>query len=340
MIRKLIWAAVGLVVILLIALGVTLLYLDSIARQGIERGATYALGVPTHLEKAGLSLLNGVLTLDSLQIDNPKDFDSKHYFTTVKNFDIQVVPSSVFSNVVEVPHVIIDGLEVYIDEANGTTNASVISQNLRRLSSGKTPDTAPPRPEEGPKVRIKTFKILNLTAHIQSLPIAGGLSIPAPVTVKVPEIVINDMTPENGQGLAIAEVTKRIVPIVLAAIVQNGGNLIPGDLKNMLNADIAANFRNLGADGGKLIGQLGGQISGQLGTQLKGVAGELGKGLGGVTDGVGGIIGGVLGGDKKPADPKAPSTPADPSNPANNTKPPADNNPLKNLGGLLGGDKK
>ena len=63
----------GLVLLVLIALGVVLwLTIDSIAKTGIERGGTYALGVPTTVDSVSLSLLGGEMRINGPRSPTPR----------------------------------------------------------------------------------------------------------------------------------------------------------------------------------------------------------------------------------------------------------------------------
>jgi hypothetical protein len=313
MIKKLKWAVIGLLLIVLLAVGVVWWMLDSIAQQGLERGTTYALGVPTHVGSVTVALFGGNVGMKQFTVDNPKQFKAP-YITTLKSFNLDVKTASVFSDVIVVPKIELEGLEVFIEEKDGTTNVSAITENLKRLSKPADPN-APPRPEQGPKVRVGKLVIKNLVAHVTQFPV-GAVDVPIPL------IELNDVTPGNANGLAISELTRRIAPAILAAIVDKGAGIIPAGLNTILKGDVMGMAASLGGDASKLIGQVGGDLTKDLGKTIEGVTGGL-KGIG--------DLGKVLGGDKTPATP----TP-------DGTKPTPSKDPAKDLTGGLKGllDKK
>lgn len=307
--RKVLLGVVVLVLILVAAVAVLWWRVDDLAKFGVEHGASYALGVPAHLGAARVSLLSGRVDLDDLKIENPPQFKTP-YLALIRNFELQVRPASVMSSVIDVPVVAINGMDVYIEQKDGTDNASVISQNIQRLGTAAKSDTTPvpaPRPEEGPKVNVRQFIIRGLVAHVQTLPIGGKVSV---LDVKIPELVLNDVTPDNAQGTAVAEVTRRVTPAIMAAIVEKGAGVIPEGLRKTLSNDVLATAGQLGSGSIRLAQQVGGKIgqdvgnlSGALGKgagdAIGSAVGGAGKAVGGAGKGLGDAVGGLLGDRKK-----------------------------------------
>ena len=77
--RKLIWLVIILVVLLAAGLIAAFFYIDSIAKQAVERGGTYALGVNTTLRKADVEVFSGAVTLNGLRVANPEGFAADHF---------------------------------------------------------------------------------------------------------------------------------------------------------------------------------------------------------------------------------------------------------------------
>ena len=91
--RKLLRLVLLLVVLVAVAVGVALYYVDSLAGTGIERGATYALGVPATVHEADVGLLGGTLRVDRLTVANPEGFKTPH-LVAVKRLDLGCRPGS------------------------------------------------------------------------------------------------------------------------------------------------------------------------------------------------------------------------------------------------------
>ncbi|MBN2583161.1 MAG: hypothetical protein JXL80_08835 [Planctomycetes bacterium] len=285
--KKLVRLLVAVVVVLAVAVGLAWYFVDSLAKKGIEKGATYALQVQTTVDKVSLSLLNGSMTMDGLTVANPEGYETAHLIKSGR-FDLQVDPGTLLSKTVHVTKFTLDGLDMNIEQKGlGKSNVSQIMENLKRFES---PDAKPKDSEpSGKKVAVDEIVIENVVAHVQLLPIGGKAST---VKVEVPKIVLNDVTSDNAQGVAISELTARLLPAILNAVLEKGGDIIPGDLAGTLRADVAGAVQSLGSGAAGLLKQSGGD----LGKNLE----EAKKNIEEAKKDIGGKLKGILGGQEKP----------------------------------------
>jgi hypothetical protein len=284
--KKALKVVIGIVVVIAVVLGAAWLMIDHLAKAGIERGGTYALGVPTRVDTVSLRLLKGELDLAGLTVANPEGYKTPHLLKTGR-LDVAMRPASVLGDAIEVNRFELDGVDLHLEQKPGTSNVSVILDNIARLSGEKRGEA-----EGGTKVKVDRIVIRNVVAHIQVLPIGGEATT---LTVKVPEIVLEGVTNDNAQGVAVSELVRRLVPAILAAVVDKGKGIIPDADLGRLGDSVAATSKALGAGAGKLVQQVGGRAAEALqglGTTVKG-AGEK------IKEGVGGALEGLLGGKKK-----------------------------------------
>ena len=71
---------------LVACVAVVFVSIDAIARAAIERGSTYALGVPTTLGSANIGFLSGEFTMKDLDVANPDEFDGEYFFQLDEGF--------------------------------------------------------------------------------------------------------------------------------------------------------------------------------------------------------------------------------------------------------------
>ena len=287
--KKLLRVLVVIVVVVVAGLAAAWLMIDSIAQAGIEKGATFALGVDTTVDKVSLSLLNGEMIIDGLTVGNPEGFETPHLMKSGR-FDVRVDPATVFGDAVRVTKFELAGLDVYIEQKVGQSNVSVIMANLKRFESpgeGKE-EEAPKADRGGKKVQVDRILITDVVAHVQLLPVGGKAST---LTVKVPKIELKGVTSDNAAGVAVSELTARLVPAVMAAIVEQGGDVLPKDLAKNLSEDIAGAVEAMGQGAAQLVGQ---------------TSQEIGKAVEGAAKGLGDALKGILGGKKEPGTEDAP----------------------------------
>jgi len=278
--RKLLRLAVLLVILLVVVLAVGWYYIDALAKTGVERGATYALGVPTTTDKVGVGLLAGTVRIDGLNVANPEGFETPHLMHTGR-FDLGVQTGSLFSDTIEVTRFELEDLDLYIEQKLGSSNVSTVLENIKAKAGEPAPETG--KEEPGKKVKAGRIVVRNVTAHIQLLPVGGQAST---IDVEVPEIVLEDVTSDSPNGVAVAEVVRRIVPAILAAVVKKGREVAPGANLDWLSNDVSATAEALGGRARDLADQAREDVGKVLEGILKRPGGEGDKEGGGLLDGL------------------------------------------------------
>jgi hypothetical protein len=284
-----------LIVLLIVGVVIAGIFIDSIARKGIEAGSTFALGVPTSLEKASVGITSGTFSMAGLTVDNPKGFEGK--FMTLGSGSVAVSLSSLTSDTVVLPKFQLSDLELDLERGSSGANYQIILDNLKRLESGQK-SKEPSKP--GKKFKISEISISNVTVHADMLGGPAGLT---KVNVPIHEIKLMNVG-SDGSGVDIPELTSVILEAILAAAIDKGGGLIPADIMGDLKGGL-----------GQLSGftKVGVQTIGKAGEQLTQLSGDLGKATQGVQKGVEdvegqlkkgleGLIPGSKPADKKPGD--------------------------------------
>ena len=280
--KKLLVRLVLAVVVLVVVAGVVgYLWLDTIAKEAVQRGGTYAMGVDTTVDKVSLRPFAGQLQMQGLKVANPKGFSGVHLMQT-GTFELEMVPSSLMDKTILLKKFELDGLDMYIDQQMPRSNISVIMDNLKKLGDEKPKDQ---KPSEGKNYRVDLITIRNVVAQVKVL-------VGPELTIKIPEIQLKNVTGDNAAGVALPVLVARILPAIVAAVLESGKGVLPPELAAALRGDVSA-----------LTAQLGGQAQ----QMVKGVQGEIGKTVGSVlgkdanqpkTPG-GGLLDGILGGKKK-----------------------------------------
>ena len=210
--KKLIRVVCGLVVVLLVLAVGAVVYIDSIAKTAIERGATYALGVDTTLGSADVKLLSGAFAMRDLTIANPKGFESP-FFTHLGQGDVEVALTTLRQETVELPTLTLTDLEMYLEKKEGKANYDVILENLKRFESQeKAQDDG-----GGKKYIIDEVVIKNIMVHVQLLPLGGSLT---KLDVPIDEIRLENVGSETSRGVVMSELTGVIIKGVLIAVVK------------------------------------------------------------------------------------------------------------------------
>jgi hypothetical protein len=268
-------AVAGVVVIVLLVVVVLVgafMYVDSIARQGIERGGTYALGVPTEVRHVDVGLFRGRVTVDGLRIGNPQGFEAPS-FLRMESGRTEVAVRTLRQDVVRVPQLRLSDVEVVLERRPGEkANYQVILDNLERFKGPEKPEPAPGT-AEGKRVIVDELVLTNIRVHVDMLRGQGAIGEAmgqlGRVTVPIDEIRLTGVgqTGEGvaGSGVTLGELAGLVVQAVLGAAVEKGGDILPADLIG----DVRSRLAQIG-DLDEIRVQISGQLS-QLGKAFEGI---------------------------------------------------------------------
>ena len=267
--RKMLVRLVAAVVVLLLVVvvgGVLAVGMaaDSIARRGVEAGATYALGVETKLAGANVGIMSGSFDMNGLRVANPQGFKSDA-FMALGSGGVSVSFGTLRREIVELPRLELADLTVNLERADGKANYQAIIDNLKRFESGKDK----PSTGEGKRFVIRRVDVRNVRANVSMLPVGGSLTT---VQVVVPEIVLTDVG-SDGSGVTLGQVANIITKAVLASIAANAGDLLPADLVGDLTSQLGQleSLQSLGVNFAADFGQGLRNITGSIGDAAKGL---------------------------------------------------------------------
>ena len=287
--KKLVKLVAAVLLLLLVAVVGIFVYIDSIAKAAIERGATYALGVETRLGSADVGILSGEFAMRGLEVDNPDGFDSDH-FLRIERGDVEVNLASLWQDTVELPLLALRGVDMKLERTPAGANYQVILDNLKRFESNQSKAPAP-SDESVRTFVIREVLISDVNVEVDLLPIGGQLNR---VEVAIDEIRLTNL---GSEGMSMSQLTNVIIQAILAAVVQNATDL-PTDLINDLGGGLAGltGLGDLGLDATFKVGDevtaLAGDVLGEV-TKTVGGAGEhVGKEIGKALEGLGGLLGG------------------------------------------------
>lgn len=316
LIRRL--AIVLIVLLVLVVIGITVLFMqiNNIAKTGIEKGGTYALGVPTRLGAIDISIFSGECNLDNLNIANPAGYNYDN-FMKIGRGEFALDTSTIRSDTIVVNKLHLTSVELSIEKTKDGANYQVILDNLKKtadaLKSGDEPATTPTEPapaEKGTGFIIKDILIEDVAVNVNVDTLGLGSTVKKTIHLEEP-IHLTNVGSASDAGAQMSTVIAKLVQTMLAEIIRQGGGLLPPGVTDELGK---------GLEGIKDIGQIGTQI---IGDTVGGTIKEVGK----VTEGVGKAAGDVTEGAGKAVE----GTTKEIGKAADEL--------LKGVGGLLGGKK-
>ncbi|MEX1025280.1 MAG: hypothetical protein WD226_09400 [Planctomycetota bacterium] len=212
-------------VLLVVLVGAVAYYAGSIAKTAIERGGTYALGVPTEVNAVLLSPLSGAFALDDLTVANPPGFQAAH-FTSLGQGSVEADLGTLLDEVIHIRSIEFSDLAISIERVKGDTNYGQILKSLERFEreSQEAEDENPDGSTK--KFIVDRVRLANISARLELVPEVGDL---ARVDVVVPEIVLTDIGTAEG-GASIGAIAATLVRALLASSIEAGGGKAPAEL--------------------------------------------------------------------------------------------------------------
>ena len=221
------------IVITVVALGdFVFSSIDKIAKSAVEYGGTYATQVDTTVETMDVAITKGTVEMSGLTLANPAGFTTDHFFTlatTNASFDLESLQAEKYI----IPSVNLKGIDVILDKGNTPSNYNTILNSLKRFESG---EAAPAdNTKKGKDVIIKSLVIEDINIHLANMP---GVSLLAgEVAINIPMIELQNIGEE--ESMNASDIFNLVIKTVLAAAVEAGGGIIPGDILGELGNGLA-----------------------------------------------------------------------------------------------------
>ena len=235
--KKLIIRVVLVVLVLfVVAVGVSIYCLGSLVKKGVETVGPQITGTEIKLDSATLSLLSGSGRLKGLLVGNPEGFKTASAIK-VGAVSLGVAPRSVFSDKVHVKEVRVEAPEITFEGGLKGNNLSRLLDNVQAATGGsEKTSTASPSKAASKKLQVDDFVIsggkINLSVDLSVL---GGRS----ATVSLPEIHLTNLG-TGPDGITAAELTAKVLKEMLQASIPAAEKAV-ADLGKKGAADLLKN---------------------------------------------------------------------------------------------------
>ncbi|AFY74180.1 AsmA family protein [Synechococcus sp. PCC 7502] len=202
---------------------VLFLNLNTILKIGIQQNLSKSLAVPMTLTEVVFKPFDGYLQLNGFAIDNPQGFSSPK-FLQVQNFEIQLQPTSLLSDRVEIDKLQLEEISIDIEQQLPRNNITEIftSAEGHKQSSQSGQEK---------KFNLRSATINNVSVSFRVVQL--GINLPA-FSAKLPKVDLKNLNSENYQGLLMSEVFTKLVGSALKNVVEQHKPQIPPQIIDML----------------------------------------------------------------------------------------------------------
>ncbi len=276
--------ALGFVLVLLVIGGVVfaVMNINSLAKKGIEKGGTYALGTNTTLQSANVGILGGTFSMNGLNVANPPGYKAPS-FLSLGSGGVAVSFNSLSKPVVELPKLSLDNLNVALEKSGGKANFNVILDHIKKVAdqAGGSGGSGGSSGGGDKKFVVNELSLTNIKISVDLI---GGPADLTKVNIPIDEIKLTNVgktgTGVGGTGVTMSQLASIIVEAVLAAAADKGGGILPADILGDLQGGLAGlgNLDNLqmsvAAKAQGTIEKIGGDAVKKVTEKLGGEAGK------------------------------------------------------------------
>lgn len=228
----------GLVLIVVIALGVGIFYLDSIVEKSVARFGPEITGTPVTLDESSLKPWNGAGSLSGLAIGNPAEFGSENAFS-LGQIEVDIDLSSLRSEVIVIDRVAIIQPEVLYINNGSTDNLRALMANVTSRFGGSEA-SATESETSAKKVIINEFIFADGKVSASHFLLGERR-----MAIDLPDLQLNGIGRESG-GATLKEAGEQIFAYLNQAIrSQVGGSEIYTQALEQVEQRINAELENL-----------------------------------------------------------------------------------------------
>lgn len=239
--KLLVRLVIVLLVLALLLAGGVVVFFDGLVKGAVEKGGSYATGVPVTLEGVDAALMSGSFDMNGLNVANPEGFRPEP-FLRLGQAHAAWQNGTVLSDAIVIDEFRIDGVTLNLERNDERSNFGVILDSVGRLSPGQGDSGGDAKPSEGDSkggrkltIRRIVLRDVNAAVHVTAL---GG-AVPS-ASVRVPEVVIENFQSDGSTTEIVGQLTGAIVQAILDATGKAGAGVLPADMMKDLRGQVDA----------------------------------------------------------------------------------------------------
>jgi hypothetical protein len=197
--------------------------LDAAIKAVVESVGSDATQTAVRLESVHVGLTSGEGTLEGLTVANPKGYTAKYAFELGK-IHVRIEPSSVASDVVVVPEILIDAPHVTVEVGTGGTNVGILQDNVMKYgSSDKAHEPSAVEKAKAPAGTERRYAVGDLRIRNVRIDVSASQLGTGSRGATIPEIRVRDIGGKKGatSGELATAILGALTRETLAAVGQS-----------------------------------------------------------------------------------------------------------------------
>jgi len=220
--RKALKALIIVVAVIFMVVAAAFLGMDYAAKEGIEFGATNALGVDTSVGSVSIKILRSSVSINGLQISNPEGYQTDRLMALDMGSVSCNVPS-LLTKEAQINEILLDAPELTVEVKPGLPPKSNVGELLDKLKSD-----APTREEKEAQKQFKIdlIRITNTKVHFHN--VATGET----TDVTLPDIELRDVKNADGTPVVMADVLAQILARMSSSAFDEAKGVMPDEYRS------------------------------------------------------------------------------------------------------------
>jgi uncharacterized protein involved in outer membrane biogenesis len=220
---------IALVVLILLAGLAVHFFLNGAIKRGVETVGPKLTKTEVKLNTVTLSIFSGSGKMKGLLVGNPEGFKTPSAIN-VGTASLELQPRSVFSDKVIVKSILVENPEITFETDLRNVNLKTILANIEQATGGtegKPSQPKEPAAKAGKKLQVDDFRIIGSKLHVTLSALGNSQS----ASVNLPEIALKNLG-QGPEGITAAELSKRVLQVLIEKAEQQAGPLIADMSKN------------------------------------------------------------------------------------------------------------
>ena len=209
--------AIGFVILVVIAVVVVGLSLDTAIKKGVETIGPQIAKVDVKLEGVNLSLLSGGGSIKGLVISNPEGYKTPHAIS-VGSTSVSVNPSSLLTDKIVIKSIRVEAPEITLELGPGGSNLKQIQANLE---STLGTDAAPSPAATDEKKSTKKLQVDEILITGGKVTLGAAMLGGKVADASLPEIHLNDLG-TGPNGITAADLGNRLLSVIMDGAIKVG----------------------------------------------------------------------------------------------------------------------
>ena len=212
----------GILIVLVILVIAGLFFIDSIAKNALEKGGPLILGTNVSVDRIHIEPFNGRVEITNLIVDNPNGSYSSEYAIKLGDIVADVDLSTVTKDKIRIEDMFMKDVNVVYETNVINSNLQEILDNVKKLDTAEKTEKKEEKPEKESKektLQVDRIELSRVGVTVQAKGAAAGLPI---------NVSIDPMTDlgTDEEGITPVGLTLRILGAIVTTAIKTAGGSV------------------------------------------------------------------------------------------------------------------